>query len=247
MTKPLLLIRACLFAACTLGGGQDTQSHEIGHQWINHLSQPTLAPAVAHWPLSTMANGTMGFTIPGTGAGGEYSCRLVPVAGGIQLEPFSGPRAFNDIDLYLMGLKPANQVPTQYVWKDQAAALAAYNASPCSGTVPYSSFTAITVNDIVASDGVRTPTAANAQKDFKLAVIVVSDAALSFDAMSFYTFFAQCAEARTPIDIHQGFTVGKGWPFYVATGGLGTLTSAVSATATRTTAQIEAYIASLLL
>lgn len=202
-------------------GGQEAHSHEIGHQWINFLSQPTLAPGTAHWPLSSLANGLMGFSLLGSGAGGDYSCRLTPVAGGIELTPFSGPRPFTDLDLYLMGLRPAAQVGSHYVWNDQVAA----QSQTCSGTIPYSQFTQVTINNVIASDGERLPAFANAQKDFKVAVIVVSNALLSTEAMAFYTFFAQRAEARVLLDVHQGLYVGGGNPFYVATGGTGTLTA----------------------
>jgi len=72
----------------------------------------------AHWPFSSLANGLMGFSLPGSGAGGDYSYRMTPVADGIQLTPFTGARPFTDLDLYLMGLKPAAQVGNHYVWKD---------------------------------------------------------------------------------------------------------------------------------
>ena len=74
-------------------GGQEAHSHEIGHQWINFLKQTTLATGTPHWPVSSLANGLMGFSIPGSGAGGDYGCRLTPIATGIQLTSFSGARA----------------------------------------------------------------------------------------------------------------------------------------------------------
>src|SRR6185436_4012015 len=54
---------------------------------------------------------------------------------------------------------------------------------------------------------------------------VLSDAMLSPEAMAFYDFFAQRADARTALTVHQGFYAGMGNPFYVATGGAGTMTA----------------------
>jgi hypothetical protein len=34
-------------------------SHELGHQWIQFVSDPAL-PGRPHWPISTMATGIMG-------------------------------------------------------------------------------------------------------------------------------------------------------------------------------------------
>jgi len=202
-------------------GGQEAHSHEIGHQWINFLKQNTLAMGTPHWPVSSLANGLMGFSIPGSGAGGDYGCRLTPIPTGVQLTSFSGARTYTDLDLYLMGLTPASQVGDHYVWNDQSAAL----SQNCLGVVTYSRFTKITIGDVIASAGARSPAYPNTQRDFKVAVIVLSDAKLSPEAMAFYDFFAQRVEARTPLDVHQGFYAGTGNPFYVATGGLGTMSS----------------------
>ena len=203
--------------------GQEAHSHEIGHQWINFLSQPKLATGSPHWPLSSLANGVMGFSIPGSGAGGDYSCRLSAVPTGIQLTAFTGARTFTDLDLYLMGLKPASAVGDHYVWNNAQQGL----AQNCLGVVAYSLFSKVTVNDVIASAGPRNPAYPNTQRDFKVAVILLSESKASPEAMAFYDWFARRAEARTALDVHQGFYVGTGNPFYVATGGTGTMTSRI--------------------
>jgi len=202
-------------------GGQEAHSHETGHQWINFMTHPSLATGLPHWPLSSLANGLMGFSIPGSNAGGDYGCRLTPIAQGIQLTSFSGARTYTDLDLYLMGLKPASQVADHYVWTNQQAA----SNQNCLGVVGYNLFSKVTINDVIASVGPRSPAYPNTQRDFKVGVIVLSNAKLSPEAMAFYNWFAQRVEARTTLDVHQGFYAGKGNPFYVATGGAGTMTA----------------------
>ncbi len=196
-------------------------SHEIGHQWINFLKQAQLATGKPHWPYSTLASGTMGFSIPGSLAGGEYRCVLTPVDGGLQALVRTQPKVFKDLDLYLMGLLPANQVATHYVFKDQVAAA----STSCMGTLPYSLFNAISINDIIASDGPRSPAYPNAQKDFKVAVLVVSDAKLSPEAMAHYHWFAKRAEATELVATHLGFTKESSAPWYLQTGQRSTLNS----------------------
>jgi hypothetical protein len=203
--------------------GQEAHSHEIGHQWINFLALQKLATGTPHWPLSSLANGLMGFSIPGSGAGGDYSCRLSAVPTGIQLTPFTGARTFTDLDLYLMGLKPASAVADHYVWNNAQQGM----TQNCLGVVAYSLFSKVTVNDVIASAGQRNPAYPNAQRDFKLAVILLTESKASPEAMAFYDWFARRAEARTTLDVHQGFYVGTGNPFYVATSGAGTLTSRI--------------------
>jgi hypothetical protein len=47
--------------------------HETGHQWINFA-----LPGKPHWPISEMAQGLMGYNIPGTGVGGYFPWRFTP-------------------------------------------------------------------------------------------------------------------------------------------------------------------------
>ena len=204
--------------------GEEAHTHEIGHQWIAFLPHSALSPGIPHWPLSTLADGIMGFSIPGEGAGGTYACRLTPGANGIAVTNFTGPRAFTDLDLYLMGLRPPSQVGEHYVWIDQAAALSQVQ-SGCTGTAPYSQFYKVTIGSVIASAGTRQPAYPNARRDFRVGVIVVSDSKLPPEAMAFYDYFARRTELREAPVIHQGFTFGTGSPFYVATGGAGTMTA----------------------
>ncbi|MBK9604922.1 MAG: hypothetical protein IPO58_00200 [Betaproteobacteria bacterium] len=172
--------------------GQEAHSHEIGHQWINFLPQASLSIGTPHWPLSSLASGLMGFSIPGSGAGGDYSCRLTSIPTGVQLTAFSGARSFSDLDLYLMGLKSAAQVADHYVWKDQQAAM----TQNCLGVANYAQFNKVTINDVIAVAGPRSPAYPAAQRDFKVAVIVLSDAKITPEAMAYTDYFAQRADAR---------------------------------------------------
>src|SRR5262249_30331925 len=95
-------------------GADSGHSHELGHQWINFLPLPVLASGSPHWPVSSLASGTMGLSIAGSNVGGDYNCLLTPVAGGLQTSPVTAPRLFKDLDLYLMGLLPASDVATHY-------------------------------------------------------------------------------------------------------------------------------------
>jgi len=200
---------------------EDAHAHELGHQWINFLPQAQLATGKPHWPYSTLASGTMGFSIPGSLAGGDYSCLLTPVVSGLQAQARQQPKTFKDLDLYLMGLLPPSQVATHYVFKDQ-------NAAPsvaCSGIIPYAQFNAVSINDVVSSAGARSPAYPAAQKDFTVAVLVVSDSLLSSEALAHYHWFAQRAEATENLATHIGFTKATSAPWSLQTGGRSSLTA----------------------
>ena len=217
--------------------GARAHSHEIGHQWINYLAQAALSPGGPHWPISTLASGTMGFSIPGVGEGGDYACTLTPVADGLAATPRTGLVVFKDLDLYLMGLLPASEVATHYVFQSQGTAL----SFGCEGTIPYSQFTAVSISDVLASAGARVPAYPAAQRDFTVGVIVVSDAPLSDEAMAFYDFFARRADARAPLAVHEGLVQQVDAPFFVQTGGRGTLTARLPFASRATVTVVEYY------
>jgi hypothetical protein len=78
--------------------------HELGHQWINFLDVAPFSAALPHWPISTMASGTMGWSEPGQ-QGLTIPCLIEPSGSGIKLsaKPAGYAPEFNDLDLYLMG------------------------------------------------------------------------------------------------------------------------------------------------
>lgn len=204
-------------------GADGGHSHELGHQWINFLPLPVLAAGTPHWPVSSLASGTMGLSIPGSGAGGDYNCTLTPVAAGLQMGQAPAPRVFKDLDLYLMGLLPSSQVATHYVFANQSTAASV----PCTGTLPYGMFNAITINDVIALAGARNPPYP-AKTDFTVAVIVVSDALLSPEGMALYDWFARRAEARDAVQAHVGLVTVPSAPFYLQTGTRATLASRIA-------------------
>jgi hypothetical protein len=217
--------------------GARAHSHELGHQWVNYLAQAALAPGGPHWPVSTLASGTMGFSLPGIGEGVNYPCTLTPVAEGLAATPRTGLVVFKDLDLYLMGLLPASEVATHYVFKSQATAL----SFACEGTIPYAQFTSVSIADVVASATPRVPAYPAAQREFTVGVIVVSDAPLSDEAMAFYDFFARRADARTALAVHEGLVQQVDAPFFVQTGGRGTLTARLPFAQRATVTAVEFY------
>lgn len=194
--------------------------HELGHQWINHIRVAPFASGVPHWPYSSMANGVMGFSIGGAGGqGGTFNCVITEDPRGFVLTTRTGAPAFNDVDLYLMGLLPAGEVRDQFVFADQST-------SPrCDGSVYTGAMTRVRIADVIAAaGGPRVPAHGQAPTTTRMATILVTrDGLASPEMMSFYSWMTERAEWRPRVPTHLGFTKELGQPFFAATGGRGTL------------------------
>jgi hypothetical protein len=198
--------------------------HEIGHRWINYLQLPALSQGGPHWPISDLAYGVMGFSIPPTGEGGRFPFSLAPQGGGDYLLHQTEPaRAFNDLELYLMGLIPADAVGSHFVFNDQNQLSQLRDGGVLRGPV-----TPITIADVVAQDGSRSPSVVDAQKSFRIATIVLSAGRLlSASEIAFFDHMAARGEATSPLMFTAGLERGTTLPFRLATGGRASLTTGV--------------------
>ena len=195
--------------------------HELGHQWINFIAAAPFGSGVPHWPLSSMAGGVMGFSIGGQGGqGGSFRCSVREENGRIILDPQVDGPAYNDLDLYLMGLLPASEVGPQIVFADQLAA----NQLRCTGQTFTGAVTRVSADDVIAALGARQPPFGEAPTRFRTATILVTRDALAPDEMLWlYSWLTARAEWRARVPIHSGFLKEVSQPFYVATRGRGTL------------------------
>ena len=191
--------------------GESAFSHELGHQWIMFLKNASLTPGTPHWVYSTMARGVMGFSIPGSLAGGEFGWQITPVTASTARTTTAAPtQEFSDLDLYLMGFIPPSQVPPATI----------ITGEPCANCVLPSS--TLTINDVIAVNGVRSPDWLSAKKSFRVATVVISrDRLLTDDEMSILEYFAARGESDVPLPYTSGLSRGTTKPFYVATRGSG--------------------------
>ncbi|HEU0051755.1 MAG TPA: hypothetical protein VFQ39_01215, partial [Longimicrobium sp.] len=201
---------------------QYAASHEIGHQWINFLRlDPTLAKGAPHWPISTLAYGIMGWSLPG-GAGGSFPYRLDANGDGTyRVTRVAEPKEFNTMELYLMGLLPADSVGEFVVFENQDQLAELRAGGTLRGPVR-----TLRASDVIALHGPRKPAYGQAQKDFRLAVIVLSRGRLlTHTEMAFFDHLAARGEATTELPYAQGLVFGIAKPFGPATGGRARLTT----------------------
>jgi hypothetical protein len=207
-------------------GAETAHIHELGHQWVNFLNFQPLTPGIPHWPLSSMAGGVMGFSIGGQGGqGGSFRCDVREENGQVVLGASTSAPAYNDFDLYLMGLMPAGDVRPQLVFSDQTAA----QGLQCNGQVFTGAVSRVTVNDIIARFGARRPAAGAAPTSFRVATILVTrDRLATPEEMWLYTHFAGRGERRDRVPTHSGFVKELGRPFFIATGERATLDMSIN-------------------
>lgn len=217
-----------VFPGATFFDGANTGFiHETGHQWVSFLKNASLVSGTPHWSPSTMASGVMGLSIPGSGAGGSFDCGFTPEGTGLRTKalPVNRVQTYSPLDLYLMGLLAAEEVPDQWVVTDSN--FGANWQTLCDGRLLTTGFERLTIANVVAVNGSRVPAFANAQRTFRSATIVVSDGLLSADAMSFYDYFAKRMELREQVLARDGLFVSQSVPFFVATTGRGALVATV--------------------
>ncbi len=193
--------------------GESAFSHELGHQWINFLKNPSLATGTPHWPPSTMARGIMGLSIPGQGAGGDFPYKIEMVNGTTAHVTISTvTQEFGDFDLYLMGFLPASAVAPGIVIQGNGCADCMVPASP------------ITIADVIGANGPRIPNSTSSQRSFRVGTVVVSrDRLLNDEEMAVFEFFAARGEASSILPYSSGLVHGTTKPFFVATRGLGSV------------------------
>jgi len=197
--------------------------HEMGHNWINFLSHPKLQGVSPHWPISFLAPGVMGYQVPSNSQGLSFPFDLVSLPNDrYRLDEVPNQRVeFNGMDLYLMGLGSAAQAGTYIVFENQDQAV-------CGGCILEGPVVEFTAQDVIEHAGPRVPAYPNSQIAFRAATIVVSRSRpLNDREMQFYDYFAARGESKVELTQAQGFAKGSTYPFFVATGRIGSLSTAL--------------------
>ena len=195
--------------------------HEIAHRWINFLDHPLLSPGIPHWPVGDIGYGIIGVSIGGSSVGGDFPWELVEQPNGDVLVQQREPATeFNDLELYLMGLLPANSVGEHFVLPGVQQV--------GHGQIIPGPVERFTIDDIVAVQGPRVPSAGEGQTRFRVATIVLSNQRLlTASEMAFFDHMAARGESVVELHFDLGLARGVAKPFYLATGGLGTLSTSV--------------------
>ncbi|MBN2357464.1 T9SS type A sorting domain-containing protein [candidate division KSB1 bacterium] len=185
--------------------------HEVGHMWGMRLGvglgllQYAGGPLdrYGHWRAEADINGQMSCFVDGKTIvdNGDGTWRLNPQ------DPIYMP--YSPLELYIMGLLPANEVPPVHILFDPDY------SDP--NRVTADSVKTYTIDEIMAAEGgKRIPSLADAQKAFKAAFIIISDRAFSDAEFAYFSLVAEFFASDSP---------GYGYltPFETATGNRATL------------------------
>ena len=201
-------------------GASPDYQHELGHQWINHLTVHPFDQGIPHWPLSDLAKGIMGYGSRSQGL--DFSYDLRADGDGYTLIRSARPKEFTDLDLYLMGFIPETEVGTHIVFNNQ-------NQNPRGGGKLEGSVTTVSAQMIVEKLGPRIPNSQQSPKEFRIATVIVSEEPLSEEAMRLYDYFAARAGETKAVRYSSGFVRAMALPFHVTTGKRGSLVTKIDA------------------
>ena len=196
----------------TYGGVPSLVNHEFLHQFGTSLHPDLELTDGSHWNL-------VEYPSSGFGSGWQKNEIIDLGAGCYDAENTNYTSAFNNLELYLMGLSPLENVD----WPLTALVDWTFNGwgDPCpftstSGTVE------TTQADFENLMGPRVPSVMDAQKDFDFAMIVLTKELMSPKEMAYYNW--QMIQNELPANHPDRVTVGYSLlNFEEATNGLGTL------------------------
>lgn len=208
-------------------GAGKAYAHELGHQWINFLSNSAFDAGIPHWPLSNIGSGIMGISIGGKGgAGGEFSFSIVLDGTGYKFQPFTSVyKTFNNWELYLMGLVPPDSVSATLVLADQTQ-------TASIGAAVKGSVTSVNLSSVIQQFGSRLPGVSASPKSYSIATIIVSDVLLTQEEMAYYDFFSARAGLKQTVYVEDGLSTYTGAPFGLSTGGRAEMNPVVDPTLT---------------
>lgn len=173
--------------------------HEFAHFWAAHLTgPPELLTQIhdhnSHWGF-TSVGGQLGGWDTGTfqdHGNGSYSARSAPAGRAINQSPYA------PLELYLMGLTPSDAVdPIQVAVEvsdviDEDEGIFRFNAKQIA-TIP--------IQDIIRANGMRDPSFDDSPKQFNLALVIVTDHALTEGDWKFYERSMDFLEAKASTDL----------------------------------------------
>ena len=149
----------------------DVLGQETGHRWLAFLrvhdaSNPALlGRALSHWNFNFDSDGD------GPRGGSDMEGTNIRDNGDGSFTSVAATDGFSPLDLYVMGLLPASEVPDMfYVGNSDVDP----SSAPAIGTTIRGTRENVSINDIIRAEGPRVPSSASAPKSFRMAFILVT-------------------------------------------------------------------------
>lgn len=153
---------------------------EQGHRWLSYISYPGSNPILllgrddAHWnffmniestissPAAPRSSSAEGSVWRDNGNGSFTSVNLID--------------GFSLLDQYLMGLRPASDVPDTFVITNTSGTVRTRESNPFPNVNVFGTKQTVTMNQILQANGNRTPNSTTSQKTFRAAVVLLVQA-----------------------------------------------------------------------
>lgn len=149
----------------------DILGQETGHRWLAFLrvhdanNPALLGRSLSHWNFNFDSDGD------GPRGGSDMEGTNIRDNGNGTFTSIAATDGFSPLDLYVMGLLPASEVPEMFL-------VAGSNVDPSSapeiGRIINGTRENVSINDIIRAEGPRVPSSATAQKTFRMAFILVT-------------------------------------------------------------------------
>ncbi len=179
------------------GISSNNATHEIMHQWSAFIDFPEVKMDSAHYNSRSNAASLVGGFHWNENGDGTFTPDCSQGRGNVMNA--------SPIDRYLMGLIEANEVPTLYAYSQDSLNI----IHKCRDEEPIFDdeiVATVTIDDIITRHGVRTPSPADAQRDFAIAFVAESHKRfLNPTEMTFYEILADhytktiSTEEQTPV------------------------------------------------
>lgn len=149
----------------------DVLGQETGHRWLAFLrvhdanNPALLGRSLSHWNFNFDSDGD------GPQGGSDMEGTNIRDNGNGTFTTVAATDGFSPLDLYVMGLIPASDVPDMFYIADSDVDP---SSAPAIGTIIHGSRENISINDIIRAEGPRVPASAAAPKVFRMAFILVT-------------------------------------------------------------------------
>jgi len=151
--------------------------HEVGHRWSAYVSAKIKGETVSlgtwpHWAAGLQARVAFPYSLPteaSTEGGGVWQDNLDGTFTQLRDGYFVPATGYSYLDLYLMGLISAAEVPDFFILTNLVKTGTDSNGHP----VFRATRTKVTVQDVIAAEGPRVPDADHSQRKFNTGIVVI--------------------------------------------------------------------------
>jgi hypothetical protein len=151
--------------------------HEVGHRWSAYVSAKVNGETISlgswpHWSPGLQALVAFPYSLPievSTLGGGVWQDNFDGTYTQLRDSFFVPATGYSYLDLYLMGLISAAEVPDFFLLKNLVRVGEDRNGHP----VFRAERTKVTIQDVIAAEGVRLPNVEHSQRKFNTGIVVV--------------------------------------------------------------------------